>query len=267
MQYWGKVAGAVAGLATGRPWMVLIGLVLGHQFDRGFADRFRKFAPNAKTERLETLSAQFVQALFQAMGHLAKIDGRVTEDEIRAARVLMHRLGLKPAEMRKAINWFEEGKSSAYPLADAMRQLRNDSARSAESRMLFLRLLMEVSLSKSSLQQRERAALWVICTEFDIGRVELAQLEAMLRAQRGFRHSTAGDIDNRKLSAAYKTLGVNQESSNDEIKKAYRRLMNKNHPDKIAASNPDKSVLNEAERRTREVRSAYEMLKTRRSIR
>jgi curved DNA-binding protein CbpA len=43
--------------------------------------------------------------------------------------------------------------------------------------------------------------------------------------------------------------------------------MNKNHPDKIAADNPDKAAINEAERRTREVRGAYEMLKSRRSIR
>ena len=43
--------------------------------------------------------------------------------------------------------------------------------------------------------------------------------------------------------------------------------MNRNHPDKIAGSNPDPAVVAEAERRTREVRSAYEMLKARRSIR
>jgi hypothetical protein len=43
--------------------------------------------------------------------------------------------------------------------------------------------------------------------------------------------------------------------------------MNRSHPDKIASSNPDNVVLAEAEKRTREVRRAYEMLKARRSIR
>jgi DnaJ-domain-containing protein 1 len=42
--------------------------------------------------------------------------------------------------------------------------------------------------------------------------------------------------------------------------------MSQNHPDKIAGSNPSKEVVAEADRRTREVRSAYEMLKARRSI-
>ena len=37
--------------------------------------------------------------------------------------------------------------------------------------------------------------IWTICTELDIGRVELAQLEAMIRAQKGFKRSPAGDAD------------------------------------------------------------------------
>ena len=89
----------------------------------------------------------------------------------------------------------------------------------------------------------------------------------MIRAQKGFKRSPAGDADAARVRDAYATLGVNPDASNDEIKKAYRRLINRSHPDKIAASNPDAEVVAEAERRTREVRSAYEMLKARRSIR
>jgi len=43
--------------------------------------------------------------------------------------------------------------------------------------------------------------------------------------------------------------------------------MNKNHPDKLASKNPDAAAIAEAERKTREIRTAYELLKTRRSIR
>ncbi len=267
MTYWGKVVGTLAGLATGRPWMALVGIILGHQFDRGFADKFKKFGEGSSGSRLEQIAPDFLKVLFQAMGHIAKADGRVTEDEIRAARALMHRLGLGPADARRAMAWFEEGKDPAYPVRARVRELRGGSARKADNRSLFLRLLMEVALSNATIHHRERMILWVICKELDIGRVELAQLEAMLRAQRGFRHSAAGDADVKRVTAAYETLGVEKSSSNDDIKKAYRRLMNKTHPDKLAPDNPDASALAEAERRTREVRSAYEMLKVRRSIR
>ena len=79
--------------------------------------------------------------------------------------------------------------------------------------------------------------------------------------------SPAGDADAGRVRDAYEALGIKQDASNDEIKTAYRRLMNRNHPDKIASSNPDAAVLAESERRTREVRTAYELLKARRAIR
>lgn len=267
MPYWGKVVGAVAGLATGRPWMALIGLILGHQFDRGFADRFSKLGPDISSGRLEQLPEPYIRALFQSMGCLAKSDGRVSEEEIRAARSLMNRLGLGPRDIRKAMRWFEEGKDAEFQLTHTIRQLRSNSARNAESRGLFVRLLMEVALSKARLHQRERAAIWTICVELDVSRVELAQLEAMLRAQRGFRRSSAGDEDSKRVKDAYKVLGLENTASNADIKQAYRRLMNRNHPDKIASSDPDDAQIAAAEQKTREVRNAYEMLKARRSIR
>lgn len=263
--YWGKIIGALAGLATLKPWFVLAGLFLGHQFDRGFADRYRSFEKQGAD--ISRVSEDFVRALFQTMGHLTKVDGRVSEDEIRAARMVMHRLSLNPAAVRRAIGWFDVGKQAGFPLLQTMREVRRVSARSASDRLMFVRLLLEVVLAKDSLKKQERALIWTICTELDIGRVELAQLEAMIRAQKGFRRSPAGDADAARVRKAYATLAVSPDVSNDEVKKAYRRLMNKNHPDKISGSNPGAEVIAEASRRTREVRGAYEMLKARRSIR
>ena len=246
--------------------IVLVALLLvGYQFYRGFRHSVRLFERDG--ENLARVSDEFVRALFGCMGHLAKSDGRVSEDEIRAARLIMHRLGLNPAGVRRAIGWFDDGKRPGFPLVQTVREVRRVSARGAGKRTLFLRLLLEVVLAKPSWQREERAMIWTVCSELDIGRVELAQLEAMIRAQKGFKRSPAGDADAARVRNAYATLGVDPDASNDEIKKAYRRLMNRNHPDKIAGSNPDAEVVAEAERRTREVRGAYEMLKARRSIR
>jgi len=267
MPYLGKIIGTVAGLVTGKPWLALLGLILGHQFDRGFAQKFSYFGQHDFNARLDRLPESFVKALFQTMGHLAKADGRITEDEIRAARALMHRLGLGPPEIRYAIEWFDGGKRPDFSLISTLRQLRQESARRIETRGLFVRLLLEVSLSKDRLHRRERSLYWTVCTELDIGRVELAQLEAMIRAQRGFRRSPQGSADAQRVLGAYLALGINESSSNAEIKQAYRRLMNKNHPDKLASKNPDAAAIATAERKTREIRSAYEMLKARRRIR
>lgn len=265
MAYWGKVVGAVAGLATGRPLLMLLGLLLGHQFDRGFAARLSKLGDGSAA--LGRLPTGFTKPLFQSMGHLAKADGRVSEDEIRAARALMHRLGFGPDGIRDAIAWFQGGKAASFPLDAAVRAMRRDSGRAPEMRRLFVHLLLEFALAKGSLHRRERALLWEICTALDIGRVELTQLEAMLRAQRGFRKSEAGSADAKRLEAAYATLGVSPSASNEDIKRAYRRLINRNHPDKLSGSDANATDIAVAQKRTREIRKAYEMLKARRSIR
>lgn len=268
--YWGKIIGTLAGLAVpgtvlSKIVLAVIGFMLGEQFDRGFSRRFDAFTRAG--DNIGRLSDDFVKALFKTMGHLAKIDGRVTEDEIRAARSVMHRLGLGPAQVRRAIDWFDAGKQPGFPLLKTVRELRRVGARNPSHRALFVRLLLEVVLAKDALHQKERSLIWQVCTELDIGRVEFAQLEAMIRAQKGFRRSPAGDADAARVRAAYRALGVGSEASNKEIKTAYRRLMNKNHPDKLAGSNPDDAMLTEAQRRTREVRTAYELLKARREIR
>lgn len=263
--YWGKIIGTLAGLATMKPVFALVGLFLGHQFDRGFATRAASW--RRSDENPAQVSPAFVRTLFETMGHLAKVDGRVSEDEIRAARSIMHRLGLGPDDVQRAIRSFNLGKAPGYPMLERARELARRDARRAETRTLFIRLLLEVALAKNRLTRQERAAIWSLCRELGVGRVELAQLEAMLRAQQGFRRSPAGDADSARVRDAYRTLGVTRSASNDDIKKAYRRLMNRSHPDKIAADNPGAEVIAEAERRTREVKHAYELLKARRAIR
>jgi len=220
--YWGKIIGTLAGLAMRNPWAVAAGFILGHQFDRGFADRFRLFEKQGAD--ISRVSEGFVKALFETMGHLTKIDGRVSENEIRSARMVMHRLSLNPAQVRRAMGWFDVGKQPGFPLLQKMRELRRVGARSAADRLTFVRLLLEVVLAKDRLKKV-------------------------------------------RVRGAYEALGVSSDATNDEVKTAYRRLMNKNHPDKISGSNPGADVIAEAERRTREVRRAYEMLKARRSIR
>ena len=71
--WWGKILGGALGLMKGGLSGLLIGVVFGHLVDRVIAG----FVGVSKTQQ------SFFDALFSALGHLSKADGRVTETEIR----------------------------------------------------------------------------------------------------------------------------------------------------------------------------------------
>lgn len=261
MNWWGKLAGGLLGLATGRPLFALLGVILGHQFDRGYARwRDARAAPSR-------LPAEFLRITFETMGHLAKADGRVSEAEIGAARRIMHELGLSADDTRAAIDWFNQGKRADYPLRGRVQRLAALAGHGGELGRAFLRLQLRIALADGRIHGRERALLWTMAGELGIGRVEFAQLEAVLRAQRGFARSERGRAERELADRAYEVLGVTESASDGDIKQAYRRLMNRYHPDKLASRDLSAEDLAGAQARTREIRSAYETLKTRRGFR
>ena len=132
----------------GKALALIAVLLVAYQFYRGFRHSMHTFQQDGAD--IGRLSDEFVRALFGCMGHLAKSDGRVSEDEIRAARLIMHRLGLAPAKVRNAMNWFEEGERPGFAVDAAVRSLRRGAGRKPEQRALFVRLLLEVILPRTT---------------------------------------------------------------------------------------------------------------------
>ena len=257
--YWGKIVGGALGLISGRWYFVLLGIIVGDQFDRGFARM-------AAAGSVAAPDSDFIDVLFAVMGHVAKADGLVTEAEIRAARAAMHTLRLDGAATERAIAAFTRGKSPDYPLADALGRFV-ERHRGESERSMFLKLQLTAAIDAGPLGRPARDRLWQVSRQLGFSRVEFAQLEAVLRAQRGFKQSSAGRTDAARLGRAYQTLGIAESASDGEVKHAYRRLMNKIHPDKLSASDPTEAELAAAGRRSSEARAAYELICRRRGLR
>ena len=110
--------------------------------------------------------------------------------------------------------------------------------------------------------------MWRIAGNLGVGRVELVQLEAVLLARRNFsgqQRATARRDDS--LNEAYKALGITPAAPDKDVKNAYRRLMNQHHPDKQLARGLPDSMMEIAKKRTREIRSAYDLIKQHRGMR
>ena len=108
---------------------------------------------------------------------------------------------------------------------------------------------------------KTRSVLWRIAEVLGIGRVALAQLEALLRARRSFGQDRPRQAQRTDLEAAYQALGVAPGAPDQEIKTAYRRLMNEHHPDKLVAKGLPDEMLEMAKDRAREINAAYDLIK------
>jgi DnaJ like chaperone protein len=261
----GKIVGGGLGFVVSGGNIVgaAIGAFIGHQFDRGLSQSGRVGAGQfSATER----QIAFFETTFLVMGYVAKADGRVTEDEIQAARSVMHRMQLRPEDVRRAIDLFTEGKHPDTDIEPRVLRLRETCGHQPELIQAFLEVQLEIALSQGSMSAQERSVLWRIADILGVGRVALAQLEAILRAQRSFGQEFAGQSHGSDLTEAYQALGIESQATDKEVKTAYRRLMNQHHPDKLVAKGLPDSMMEVAKVRTREIRAAYEVIKEHRGI-
>ena len=95
MTWWGKLFGGAFGFMLGGPLGALIGAALGHSFDKGLSSLPTDEAGFAPGDR-ERVQTAFFTATFSVMGHVAKVDGRVSENEIALAQSVMAEMSLGP---------------------------------------------------------------------------------------------------------------------------------------------------------------------------
>ena len=67
------------------------------------------------------------------------------------------------------------------------------------------------------------------------------------------------------LEDAYATLGVSPEAPDTEVKRAYRRLMSRHHPDKLAAKGLPDEMMRAATERTQQIKAAWDRVQSARA--
>jgi DnaJ like chaperone protein len=265
MSWNGKILGGLMGFAAfGGPVGAALGAFIGHQYD-AYVDARAGAGAGAGVQRL------FFPATFRLMGHIAKADGRVSEQEIAAARALMLALHLNGAQTQAAIAHFGEGKQPDYGLDSAMRELRAALAPYPQLAQFFIELQLQFALAGNGLAGPPREQLQRAAQLLGIEARDFARLESMMRWRAGAQTAgatTAGTGGQReRMAQAYALLEVAAEVSDAELVKAYRRQMSRHHPDKLQANGLPESMLERAKERTQQIQAAYELLRTARGMR
>lgn len=265
MIWQGKALGAMVGVFTAGPVGALFGTFIGHLFDVQAETRLRSSA----APRATSIGVQeaFFRTTFQIMGHLAKADGRVSEEEIRAARAMMTELRLGEREIKFAIDLFTQGKAPDFPLDATLQQLYRICRNRPDLCRMFVQIQVQAALWGGGLHPSARKVLTRVCAALDISAYELVQMEALLRMQQSARQPADARPAIDRVAQAYAVLGLSVAATDGEVTKAYRRLMNQNHPDKLLAKGLPESMTKVAEEKTRQIRTAYETLRDARGMR
>ncbi|MDD3763324.1 MAG: co-chaperone DjlA [Nevskiales bacterium] len=249
--------GAVIGFAVGRWGGLIAGALVGYFISQWF----RSSALGSAMSRIQQIQAQFLESTFAVMGAMCKADGRVTADEIRVAEQLFDRMRLSPQARASAKAAFNRGKAAGFDLDAEVARFVRASGRQPALLQMFLQIQLSALAADGNVHPAEHAMLLRIARGLGVPESEVLRLEAMLRGGAARGPASA----DQRLQDAYQVLGVEPSSSDADLKKAYRRLMSEHHPDKLAARGMPESMREMAEQKTREITSAYDLIKSARA--
>lgn len=272
MAWWGKIVGGAFGFMLGGPLGAVLGAAMGHQVDSGLNNmELDEEAGSFGVGDQERVQSAFFTASFSIMGYMAKVDGKVTPDEIRAAEQVMAQMQLDEAQRKAAVALFREGKQPDFPLQEVVKQLRKECHRRRNLIQMFIEIQLFAAYADGEMHLAERKTLADICRWLGFSQIQFARLEAMARAQsaasRGAdSHGRTSSASGMTLDQAYEILGVEPTASEKDIKRAYRRLTSQHHPDKLVSKGLPEEMMKIAAQKTHEIRKAYELIKGRKGL-
>jgi len=253
------IIGAIIGLFAGGPVGLLVGGFVGYVAGQAL----QRFVIGG----LQVAQTALIESVFAVMGALCKVDSVVTRDEIKAVEQIFGMLRLNEEQRRLAKAAFNEGKQPNFDLDAAVDRFAAISRGRAPLVQLFLQLQCMAVAADGHVHPAEHSMLVRIAGRLGLTEADVAQLESLLRAATG---SAAGGPPGKppqdRLDDAYVALGVAADAPPADIKRAYRKLISKNHPDKLAARGLPESMRAVAEERSREINAAYDLIKSSRGF-
>lgn len=258
----GKLIAGLLGYLVGGFFGGIVGVLIGHQFDRGLHGVLRPMS----SQQRHLIQRVFFETVFRLLGHLAKADGRISEAEIQHTEQLMSGMGLTSEHRRQAIIFFKEGAAADFSLENALQRFQDVCAGHNNIRRMLLNYLISQALADGELHSAEESILRRVAEKMGFSAALFDQLLKMIRAQSRFRDYKASDPaapgGSDQLASAYAALGVTPQSSDSEIKRAYRKLISENHPDKLIGQGVPADMVKLATERTQEIQRAYELIRS-----
>ena len=264
----GKVIGGMLGFISGNPLAVFIGAVLGDRVDRGMDQWFGDASDKPLKIPPGEVYDAFFNALFVSLGKLAKSDGRVSEAEIRHTRLVMQRLGLTDPQKKDAIALFNLGKRNEANVEQVIENLRRKALNHNWLYHLFYEILMHNAVVDGFASQAKNHLLHDIASWVGLSAPQVERIQQRVRSGSRDRDRHQQLVErNTRLVKAYQLLGISKETTDAELKIAYRKLMSQHHPDKLVSQDLSSEQLEQAKAHAQDIRAAYDLVKSHRNLR
>lgn len=259
----GKIIGGMLGLLVGGIFGLIVGVFIGHAFDRGLTHTLGFGSP----ENIERIKQSFFETTALLAGYLAKADGRVSQQEIDHTEQLFTQMGLSATQRARAIELFRQGAGNDFQLEATVTAFLQACGPQRKLQQTLLLFLISLALADQVIEPAEHAALVRIATLMGLGVAQLEQLLRMAQAQEHF-HGQDGYVaqPGTSLEDAYAALGIGSDVDNKALKRAYRKLMSENHPDKLIAQGVPEDMIKLATERSQEIQAAYAMVRKHRGL-
>jgi len=268
--WWGKFLGVCFGFLTAGPTGALCGLLIGNFFDKGLNEHFSKPYWHYLSEKNLDTKQLFLKTLFLMLGHISKNKGHVSTNDIHMAEEIMQHMELNATEQQAARNYFNTGKQPQFT------QERVIVLQTFKQKTTYNRPLLQLFLSTlyQAIQTNGCTTPSVVLMNNILNELNLAPMHKQTHIFDDFASFYTDDYAHANynthyqtythtphtLNTAYTELNLQPNANKTEVKRAYRRLISKHHPDKLIAKNASPAEVKAANEKTQRIRKAYETI-------
>lgn len=246
----GKWVAGTLGWAVGGPIGALLGFALGSIYDNASGDVMTwddpKVNPN-KSRARPTTAGDFEASLLILTAAVMKADNSVKKSELEfVRRFLIGQFG--EAKAKEQLLLLREILKQPIQIRQVALQIRAYMDHS--SRLQLLHYLFQLANADKQMHGNEIDMLTRIASYLGISKKDYASIKAMFVVENS--------------ESDYQILEISKSATNDEVKKAYRKMAVKYHPDKVSHLGPEHQ--NAAKIKFQKLTEAYEHIKKERGI-
>lgn len=249
MGIWGKLIGGTAGFALGGPLGAILGTIAGHAYDRSKAEGSSGPYGRAGADTTATRQAAFTTAVIVLSAKMAKADGVVTKDEIRAFKQIFRVPKQAEAEVGELFNRARAETAGFEPYAHQIAVLFAHHKVVLED---LLGGLIHIARADGRVAPEEMAYLKEVAQIFGFDERTFERVVAA--------HLGTGSAD------PYEVLGLSPKVGDAELKKAYRALIRENHPDRLMAQGMPQEFIDVANEKMARINDAYAQIEKLRGL-